>query len=55
MIAVGDTHGDIVQTYEYSINAYREADDADRPHAYLFTGQRFDIETLSLPLPCPLL
>lgn len=45
VVALSDTEGDTVQTYEYSIYGHVAAEDPNHPNPYLFTGRRFDVET----------
>ena len=45
VVALSDSAGDTVQTYEYSIYGQVAASDPNHPNPYLFTGRRFDVET----------
>ncbi len=45
VVALSDSAGDTVQTYEYSIYGQVAASDPNHPNPYLFTGRRFDTET----------
>ena len=46
VVALSDSNGDTVQTYEYSIYGQVAASDPNfLTNPYLFTGRRFDIET----------
>ena len=46
VVALSDSNGDTVQTYEYSIYGQVAAEDPNfLTNPYLFTGRRFDIET----------
>ena len=44
VIALSDSSGDTVQTYEYSVFGQPVASDVDFPNPYMFAGRRFDIE-----------
>jgi len=44
VVALSDSSGDTVQTYEYSIFGQVAAEDVDHPNPYMFAGRRFDIE-----------
>jgi len=44
-VALSDSAGDTVQTYEYSVYGQVAASDPNHPNPYLFTGRRFDRET----------
>ena len=45
VVALSDSSGDTVQTYEYSVYGQVAVEDADPPNPYKFAGRRFDIET----------
>jgi len=45
VVALSDSAGDTVQTYEYSVYGQVAASDPNHPNPYLFTGRRFDRET----------
>ena len=46
VVALSDSNGDTVQTYEYSIYGQVAAEDPNfLTNPYMFTGRRFDIET----------
>jgi RHS repeat-associated protein len=45
VVALSDSAGDTVQTYEYSVYGQVAAEDPCHPNPYMFTGRRFDIET----------
>ena len=45
VIALSDPNGDPCQTYEYAIYGQVSAQDPNFTNPYLFTGQRFDVET----------
>ena len=45
VVALSDSSGDTVQTYEYSVYGQVAVEDADHPNPYMFAGRRFDIET----------
>ena len=46
VVALSDSNGDTVQTYEYSVYGQVAASDPDfLTNPYMFTGRRFDIET----------
>jgi len=45
VVALSDSAGDTVQTYEYSVFGQVAAEDPCHPNPYMFTGRRFDIET----------
>jgi len=45
VVALSDTNGDTVQTYEYSVYGQVAAEDTNHPNPYMFAGRRFDIET----------
>ncbi|MFH1715828.1 MAG: RHS repeat-associated core domain-containing protein [Planctomycetota bacterium] len=44
MVALSDSTGDTVQTYEYSVYGEVSASDPNHPNPYMFAGRRFDIE-----------
>ena len=44
-MALSDSAGDTVQTYEYTVFGRVAAEDPNHPNPYLFTGRRFDFET----------
>ncbi|MFB0525626.1 MAG: hypothetical protein ACETVZ_08785 [Phycisphaerae bacterium] len=44
VVALSDSAGDTVQTYEYSVYGQAATSDPNHPNPYLFTGRRFDIE-----------
>ena len=43
-VALSDSAGDTVQTYEYSVFGEPAVEDANHPNPYMFAGVRFDIE-----------
>jgi RHS repeat-associated protein len=45
VVALSNASGDTVQTYEYSVYGEVAVEDANHTNPYMFTGQRFDIET----------
>ena len=45
VVALSDSNGNSVQSYEYSIYGQVAAEDPNHPNPYMFTGRRFDIET----------
>jgi RHS repeat-associated protein len=45
VVALSDSDGDTVQTYEYSIFGQVAASDPNHPNPYTFTGRRLDFET----------
>ena len=46
VVALSDSAGDTVQTYEYSVYGQVAAEDPEfLTNPYMFTGRRFDIET----------
>jgi len=45
VVALSDSDGDTVQTYEYSVYGQVAASDPNHTNPFLFTGRRFDIET----------
>jgi len=44
VVALSDSSGDTVQTYEYSVYGQVAVEDIDHPNPYMFAGRRFDIE-----------
>ena len=44
VVALSDSSGDTVQTYEYSIFGQVAVEDSNHPNPYMFAGRRFDIE-----------
>jgi len=44
VIALSDSSGDTVQTYEYSVFGDVFVEDADHTNPYMFAGRRYDIE-----------
>ncbi len=44
VVALSDSSGDTVQTYEYSVFGEVAVEDANHPNPYMFAGVRFDIE-----------
>jgi len=44
VVALSDSAGDTVQTYEYSVYGQVAVEDINHPNPYMFTGRRFDIE-----------
>jgi len=44
VVALSDSAGDTVQTYEYSVYGQVAAEYEDFPNPYMFAGRRFDIE-----------
>jgi len=44
VVALSDSSGDTVQTYEYSVYGEVAVEDANHPNPYMFAGGRFDIE-----------
>jgi len=44
VVALSDSSGDTVQTYEYSIYGQVAVEDPNHPNPYMFAGRRFDIE-----------
>jgi len=44
VVALSDSTGDTVQTYEYSVYGEVCASDPNHPNPYMFAGRRFDIE-----------
>jgi len=45
VVALSDSAGDTIQTYEYSAYGEVAAEDPNHPNPFLFTGRRFDFET----------
>ncbi len=45
VVALSDSDGDSIQSYEYSIYGQVAAEDPNHPNPYMFTGRRFDFET----------
>jgi RHS repeat-associated protein len=45
VVALSDSNGDTVQSYEYTVYGQVAAEDPDHPNPYMFTGRRFDVET----------
>jgi len=45
VVALSDSSGDTVQTYEYSVFGQVAAEYEDFPNPYMFAGRRYDIET----------
>ena len=45
VVALSDSDGDSVQTYEYSVYGQVAAEDPNHTNPYMFTGRRFDFET----------
>lgn len=45
VVALSDSSGDTVQTYEYSVFGQVAVEDINHPNPYMFAGRRFDIET----------
>jgi len=45
VVALSDSSGDTVQTYEYSVYGQPATEYEDFPNPYMFAGRRFDIET----------
>jgi len=43
-VALSDSSGDTVQTYEYSVFGQVAVEDINHPNPYMFAGRRFDIE-----------
>ena len=43
-MALSDSSGDTVQTYEYSVFGQPAVEDINHPNPYMFAGRRFDIE-----------
>ena len=44
VVALSDSDGDTVQTYEYSVYGEVAVEDANHPNPYMFAGRRYDIE-----------
>ncbi len=44
VVALSDSSGDTVQTYEYSVYGEVAVEDANHPNPYMFAGVRYDIE-----------
>ncbi len=44
VVALSDSAGDTVQTYEYSVYGEVAVEDANHTNPYMFTGVRCDIE-----------
>ncbi|MFC1636903.1 RHS repeat-associated core domain-containing protein, partial [Planctomycetota bacterium] len=44
VVALSDSLGETVQTYEYSVYGEVAATDLDHPNPYMFAGRRYDIE-----------
>ena len=44
VVALSDSSGDTVQTYEYSVYGQVAVEDANHTNPYMFAGRRFDIE-----------
>jgi len=44
VVALSDSSGDTVQTYEYSVFSQVAVEDINHPNPYMFAGRRFDIE-----------
>ena len=44
VVALSDSSGDTVQTYQYSVFGQVAVSDDDFPNPYMFAGRRFDIE-----------
>jgi RHS repeat-associated protein len=44
VVALSDSSGDTVQTYQYSVFGQVAASDDDFPNPYMFAGRRYDIE-----------
>jgi hypothetical protein len=45
VVALTDSNGTCVQTYEYSVYGHVAAQDPNHPNPFMFTGRQFDIET----------
>jgi len=45
VVALSDSAGDTVQTYEYSLYGQVAAEDPNHPNPYMFGGMRFEVET----------
>jgi len=44
VVALSDSSGDTVQTYQYSVFGEVAVEDINHPNPYMFAGRRFDIE-----------
>jgi RHS repeat-associated protein len=44
VVALSDSSGDTVQTYQYSVYGQVAVEDANHPNPYMFAGVRYDIE-----------
>jgi len=44
VVALSDSSGDTVQTYEYSVYGQVAVEDINHPNPYMFAGRRFDVE-----------
>jgi RHS repeat-associated protein len=44
VVALSDSSGSTVETYEYSVYGEAAASDANNPNPYMFAGRRFDVE-----------
>jgi len=44
VVALSDSSGDTVQTYQYTAYGQVAVEDINHPNPYMFTGRRFDIE-----------
>ncbi len=44
VVALSDSSGDTVQTYEYSVYGQVAVEDPNHPNPYMFAGRRYDIE-----------
>jgi RHS repeat-associated protein len=44
VVALSDSSGDTVQTYEYSVYGQVAVEDVNNPNPYMFAGRRYDIE-----------
>ena len=44
IVALSDSSGDTVQTYEYSVYGQVAVSNPNHPNPYMFAGRRFDIE-----------
>ncbi len=45
VMALSDSNGDSIQSYEYSVYGQVAAEDPNHTNPYMFTGRRFDFET----------
>jgi len=45
VVALSNSAGNTIQTYEYSVYGEVAAEDPNHPNPFMFTGQRFDRET----------